>query len=228
MQWWNDFLDWIRSDAGWKIISTAIIPFVAIVVAGIIGAAIGRGSTRRLIAQRDHELRASAVAALVAAGQGAATWHSQGPAVKEHSELLASQADVAVRLLPIAGAGMAADWANHELRDMRTNSVSYSYQAEQSLDEYRDRLVEWLHHPNRAKRLFGGDLDRWDYSDSGPDPLLLEQQRWAEEQYSANNVQPAAAPAATPDPAAHSDVAPLTAPIPTVSAIVIPTEKVSS
>jgi hypothetical protein len=187
MQWWNDLLDWIQSDAGWKIISTAVIPFVAIIVAGIIGAAIGRGSSRRLMAQRDHELRASAVAALVAAGQGATTWHSQGPDVKEHAEAIARQADVAVRLLPIPGAGLAADWAMHELRDMRTNSVSYSYQAEQTLDEYRDRLVEWLHRPNRAKKLFADDLDRWQYSDRDADPVVLEQQRWAEEQYAAVN-----------------------------------------
>ena len=68
---------------------------------------------------------------------------------------------------------------------MRTNSVSYSYQAEQTLDEYRDRLVEWLHKPSRAKKLFAADLDRWDYSDSAADPVVLEQQRWAEEQYAA-------------------------------------------
>ena len=205
MQWWNDLLDWIRSDDGWKVISTAVIPFVAIVVAGIIGAAIGRGATRRLISQRDHETRASAVAALVAAGQGAATWHSQGPDAKEHAELLAGQADVSVRLLPISGAGLAADWASHQLRDMRTNSVSYSYQAEQTLDEYRDRLVEWLHRPGRAKKLFAYDLDRWQYSETAADPVVLEQQRWAEEQYSA----------ITHEPAEHAPELPLTAPIPT-------------
>lgn len=187
MNWWNDILDWIRSDAGWRIISTAIIPFVAIVVAGIIGAAIGRGATRRLVGQRDYETRASAVASLVAAGQGAATWHGQDPASKEHAERLASQADVNVRLLPIPGAGLAADWATHQLREMRTNSVSYSYQAEQTLDEYRDRLVEWLHRPSRAKKLFAADLDRWHYAESAVDPVVLEQQRWAEEQYSAVN-----------------------------------------
>jgi len=163
-------------------------------------------------------MRASAVAALVAAGQGAATWHSQGPAAKEHAELLARQADVAVRLLPIAGADLAADWASHQLRDMRTNSVSYSYQAEQTLDEYRDRLVEWLHRPNRAKKLFAADLDRWDYSDDAADPLVLEQQRWAEEQYTAVNHEPA--------PKAHD--MPLTAPIPQVSAVTIPNNQVSS
>lgn len=204
MQWWNDLLDWIQSDAGWKIISTAIIPFVAIVVAGIIGAAIARGAIRRLIAQRDHELRASAVAALVAAGQGAATWHSQGPDAKEHAELLARQADVNVRLLPISGASLAADWASHELREMRANSVSYSYQAEQTLDEYRDRLVEWLHRPNRAKKLFAADLDRWQYSETAVDPVVLDQQRWAEEQYSA----------VSHEPIAHAHDEPLTTPTP--------------
>lgn len=204
MQWWSDFLGWIQSDAGSKMISTAVIPFVAIVVAGIIGAAIGRGATRRLVAQRDHETRAAAVAALVAAGQGAANWHSQGPDAKEHAELLASQADVSVRLLPISGAGLAADWASHELRDMRTNSVSYSYQAEQSLDEYRDRLVEWLHRPGRAKKLFAADLDRWRYSENAVDPVVLEQQRWAEEQYSV----------VAHAPADHAHEIPLTAPIP--------------
>jgi len=218
MQWWNDLLDWIRSDAGWKIISTAVIPFVAIVVAGIIGGAIGRSATRRLIAQRDHEARAAAVAALVAAGQGAATWHSQGPDAKQYAELLASQADVTVRLLPIAGADLAADWASHELREMRVNSVSYSYQAEQTLDEYRDRLVEWLHRPSRAKKLFAADLERWQYADSAVDPVVLEQQRWAEEQYSA--VAHEAAP--------KEHEVPLTGPIPSVSAITLPADKVSS
>jgi hypothetical protein len=202
MQWWNDILDWAQSYAGQSMLQTAIIPFVAIVVAGIIGAAIGRGATRRLIAQRDHETRAAAVAALVAAGQGAASWHGQAPASKEHAERLASHADVTVRLLPIPGSGLAADWASHQLREMRTNSVSYSYQAEQTLDEYRDRLVEWMHKPSRAKKLFAADLDRWQYAESAVDPVVLEQQRWAEEQYSAVNHEPVD----------HSPEVPLTAP----------------
>jgi hypothetical protein len=202
MQWWNDILNWVHSVTGHALIVTAIIPFVAIVVAGIVGAAIGRGATRRLIGQRDYETRASAVAALVAAGQGAASWHGQVPASKEHSERLASQADVNVRLLPIPGARLAADWAAHQLREMRTNSVSYSYQAEQTLDEYRDRLVEWLHKPNRAKKLFTADLDRWQYAESAVDPVVLEQQRWAEEQYTA----------ATHETVDHQPDVPMTAP----------------
>jgi hypothetical protein len=185
MQWWNDFVDWLRSDDVWAVFTGAVLPFIAILVAGIIGALIGRGATRRLVAQRDHETRASAVAALVTAGKSAAVWHSLTPAAKEHSEALAAAADIQVRLLPISGAATAADWAEHQLGDMRTNSVNYSFQADQTLDEYRDRLVRWLHKPGKSKKLFAEDLDRWRYDNSAPDPVALEQQRWAEEQFTA-------------------------------------------
>jgi hypothetical protein len=195
MDWWNDLLDWTRSDDGWAVLTTAVFPFVAIVVAGVIGALVGRGMTRRLITQRDRETRASAVAALITAGRSAATWHSLSPAAKDHSETLAAAADVQVRLLPISGAALAADWAQHQLADMRTNSVNYSFQADQTLDDYRDRLVRWVHKPGKAKKLFGDDLDVWRYDSSQPDPIALEQQRWAEEQFTAEtHTEPEHAP----------------------------------
>ncbi len=190
MTWWNDLIDWARSSDGKALLLGAIIPFVAIVVAGIVGAAIGRTAVRRLVGQRDHETRASAVTALIQAGQDAAKWHSQSAAAKEHAAHLASEADVMVRLLPISGAGLAADWATHQLAEMRTNSVSYSYAADQTFAEYRDRLVLWLHKPGKAKKLFTTDLQRWKYDDNGPDPLVVEQQKWAEEQVTATTHQP--------------------------------------
>jgi len=185
MQWWNDLVDWIQSDNGWMVLTGAILPFLAIIVAGVVGAIVGRGSTHRLVNQRDHETRASAVSALVTVGKASSTWHSLSASAKEHSETLASSADIQVRLLPISGAALAADWAEHQLADMRTNSVNYSFQADQTLDEYRDRLVRWLHKPSKAKKLFGDDLDRWRYDNSQPDPVAIEQQKWAEEQFTA-------------------------------------------
>jgi hypothetical protein len=185
MQWWNDFVDWFYSEDGQRILVSAVIPFLAIVVAGIIGALIGRGATKRLVGQRDHETRAAAVTALISAGQNAARWHSQSPAAREHAEHLANDADVMVRLLPISGANYAADWASHQLADMRVNSVSYSYQAEQTLAEYRERLVLWLHKPNKGRKLFAADLERWRYEDQATDPVIVEQQQWAEEQVTA-------------------------------------------
>jgi len=185
MQWWNDMIDWITSDEGWRVVTDAIIPALAILVAALLGAAIGRAPAKKLVAQRDRETRAAAVAALVSAGQQASTWHSQSPAVREHAERIALDADIAVRLLPIAGSDLAADWASHELASMRTNSVNYSFQADQTLAEYRSRLVEWLHKPGRAKKLFAADLQRWKYEGAESDPVVLEQQRWAQEQFSA-------------------------------------------
>lgn len=190
MQWWNDLVDWLNSDDGSRIVTGVILPFVAILVAGLIGAGVGRGSTKRLVDQRAHETRANAVAALVSAGQSAARWESLSPAAKQHSETLSSAADISVRLLPIAGANLAADWAEHQLHEMRTNSVSYSFQADQTLGEFRDRLVRWLHKPGKAKKLFGDDLDRWKYDNGQADPVLLEQQRWAEEQFTATTNTP--------------------------------------
>jgi hypothetical protein len=218
MTWWNDLIDWARSDDGKTLILGAIIPFVAIVVGAIIGALIGRSAVRRLVGQRDHETRASAVTALIQAGQDAAKWHSQSAAAKEHAAHLASEADVMVRLLPISGAGLAADWATHQLSEMRTNSVSYSYAADQTFSEYRDRLVLWLHKPGKARKLFTTDLQRWKYDDNGPDPLVVEQQKWAEEQVTATtheapdhapsvalgSGESAATPATTALPAAES------------------------
>jgi hypothetical protein len=163
MQWWNDLVDWISSDAGWRIVSGAIIPFVAIVLAGIIGAAIGRSGIKRLVAQRDFETRVAAVAALVSAGQNAARWHSQGADAREHAQMVATEAHVAARLLPVPGADLAADWAAHQLEAMRVNSTNFGLPSEATLGEYQSRLIEWVRHPRRAKVLFASDLDRWDY-----------------------------------------------------------------
>ncbi|MEO8263126.1 MAG: hypothetical protein ABI566_11210 [Pseudolysinimonas sp.] len=190
MQWWNDLMDWFRTDDGQTALFSAVVLFVAIVVAGVIAALVGRGTTRRLVSQRDRETRTNAVAALVTAGKSASVWHSLTPAAKEHAEALSAAANIQVRLLPIANASLAADWAEHQLDDMRTNSVNYSFQADQTLDEYRDRLVRWLHKPGKAKKLFWDDLDRWRYDNTQPDPVALEQQRWAEEQFTAQTQTP--------------------------------------
>lgn len=185
MQWWDSFVAWFDSDQGRLVVFGAIIPFVSIIVAGILGALIARGAVKRLVAQRDRETRASAVASLIAAGQAATSWHAQPPQTRDHFERMASEADIQVRLLGIAGAPLAADWAAHELNDMRVNSVSFSFQSEQTLSEYRERLLEWVGRPGRARKLFAADLDRWKYDTPTADPVVTQQQEWAEKQYTA-------------------------------------------
>src|SRR5690554_1736095 len=200
MQWWNNFVDWLTSEDGWRILTTVVFPFLAIIVAGLIAAMIGRGSTRRLIALRDREQRVSTVAALIGAARRASRYNTLSLPEQEHADHLAHDADISVRLLPLAGSSMTADWAAHEIAEMKKNSVSFSFQAEQSLMDFRDRLVEWQTRPSRAKKLFKADLDLWAYESAQEDKGLVEkQQEWAKQQV-ATETGPIAtsAPVTTP------------------------------
>ncbi len=188
-QWWNSVVDWFASDEGFRILSATVFPFLAILVAGIVAAAIARASVKRLLQHQNRELQASAVSALIGAGRKAAVWNSLPANEKEHVDAQAGEAEVRVRLLPLPGATLAADWAVHQLREMKTSSANFSFQAEQTLEEYRNRLIDWQQRPKRAKRLFKEDLEQWRYEQAHtPDPVVARQQEWA-----ASRVQPHAA-----------------------------------
>lgn len=186
MQWWNDFVDWVNSDTGWRFISTAIIPFVAIVLAGLIGALLGRGSTRRVLAHHNRDVQSAAIAAMIEAAGPATVWSGLSTTARNHSEAQYTAADIRLRLLPLTGAAAAADWAGHELRAMRRDSAGFSFQAEQTFVEFRDRLLEWQLHPNRARKLFALDLERFRFEDASADAEFVEQQkRWAADEVAA-------------------------------------------
>ena len=193
MQWWNDFVYWFYSDAGSHVISTAVVPGVAIVVAGIIAALIGRGSTRRIINLHDRDERAAAVTAMIGAARRSANWNALSAPEQQQADHIALECDVRLRLLPLAGAGMAADWATHQLAELKKYAVSFSFQAEQSLKDFRRMLIEWQAHPGRAKKLFKNDLDSWSYEESLNDQdLAAQQQAWqAQQAQSAQSAQSA-------------------------------------
>jgi hypothetical protein len=190
MQWWNDVVTWFNSSAGSRVITTAILPFIAIVVAGLVAAWIASGFARRIINHQDREIKAASIMALIGAGRRAAVWSSLGADEKQHVDSLISEADLRIRLLPVSGAIAAADWATHELNAMKKNSASFSYQAEQTFFDYRDRLLDWQSRPKRAKKLFAFDLVQWQYEDdsSSQSSLVTQQQEWA-----ADHVQPSTA-----------------------------------
>jgi len=163
MTWGNEILAWLASDEGWRVLSGAIIPALAIIVAGIIAALIGRGAVRRLIRQHDRDALTAAVGGFVLAGRRAAQWHELDVIERDRTDHLVAEAETRIRLLPISGAGMAASWAAHELESMKRDSSGFRFQAQQTLAEYRDRLVAWSEKPRSAKKLFGADLERWKY-----------------------------------------------------------------
>ena len=199
MQWWNSFVEWASSEAGWRVLSGAVVPFVAIVVAGVVAALIGRSAMRRVVAVHDDEAKAAAIAGLVSAARKAAIWSSLGPEERAYADHLAHESEVRLRLLPVSGSGTAASWAQHEMDDLKRNSASFSYQSGQALDDLRDRLVEWQERPSRAKKLFKADLERWSYEEAEVDKGLDARQRaWDAEQAAARSREsrPASPPAA--------------------------------
>ena len=186
MQWWNSFVEWASSDAGWRIVSGAVVPFVAIVLAGVIAALIGRAAMRRVVAMHDDEAKATAIAGVVSAARKAAIWSSLGPEERAYADHLAQESEVRLRLLPVSGAGTAASWAEHEIAELKRNSASFSYDSGHALDELRDRLIEWQAKPGRARKLFKADLERWSYEEADVDKGLdARQKAWDAEQAAA-------------------------------------------
>jgi hypothetical protein len=213
MAWWNDFVAWFNSATGQRVFLSAILPFVAILVAGIIAAAIGRGSASRVLAHEDRELKGAAIIALIVVGRKASIWTSLGNDERQHVDSLLTEADIRVRLIPVGGASLAADWAAHQLADMKKNSASFSFQAEQTFLDYRDRLLDWQLKPGRARKLFASDLQQWRYEDETPTAT-------ASQEWTPAPVEPAATTAATtvvtPTPGLS------TAPPPTATAVAAP------
>lgn len=211
MQWWNSFVEWVSSDAGWRIVSGAVVPFVAIVLAGVIAALIGRAAMRRVVAMHDDEAKAAAVAGVVSAARKAAIWSSLGPEERAYADHLAQESEVRLRLLPVSGAGTAASWADHEIAELKRNSASFSHDSGQALDELRDRLIEWQSKPGRAKKLFKADLERWSYEEADVDKGLdARQKAWdAEQAAAASRETRPSAQAQSPTPAYEQWRAPI-------------------
>jgi hypothetical protein len=161
MDWGNSVLQWLASEEGWRVLSGAIIPAVAIVVAGIVAAIIGRATTRRLIAMHQRDALAAALGGFLLAGRKAAGWYALNDTERVQVDHLVAEVETRIRLLPIAGANLAATWAAHELESMKRDSAGFRFQAQQTLGDYRDRLVAWSEKPRQAKKLFGADLERW-------------------------------------------------------------------
>ena len=162
------FLQWLASDEGWRVLSSAIIPALAIIVAGIVAGLIGRASTKRLITLHHRDALTAAIGGFVLAGRRAATWNALSDTDRAQLDHLIAEAETRIRLLPIVGAGLAATWASHELSAMKRDSAGFQFQAQQTLAEYRDHLVAWSEKPRRAKKLFGADLERWKFESVEP------------------------------------------------------------
>jgi hypothetical protein len=148
----------------------------------------------------------------VDAATEASVWNSLTPAEQVLSDRAVGQTDIMVRLLPIKGAGVAANWASHQLSELKRHSATFGYQLDPAIAEFRDRMIEWQNKPRRARKIFQDDLERWRYENNDAERTALAQQdAWVAQQH---HDQFAAAPsAAAPEASApfrptHTDTAP--------------------
>ena len=184
MELWNTFLTWLTSANGRDALATLIFPAASIIVAGLLAAWIASASIRRLLARNDRQLKVAAIAALIDAAEQASVWNSLTPQEQVLSDRSVGQADIQIRLLPVNGATIAANWAAHTLAQMRRNSATFGYQVEPAVVIFRDRLVEWQQRPSRSRREFATDLERWrNEANATEQQLSVQQDAWVASQH---------------------------------------------
>jgi len=188
-----------------------VVFIVSIVIASLLAALISREAIKRLLAQNNRALKAAVIGTLVDAATEASVWNSLTPQEQVMADRAVGQADVQLRLLPIKGSGVAANWAAHQLAELKRTSATFGYQLEPALLEFRDRLVEWQEKPGRTRKIFQSDLDRWKLSTSSTEKnLLAEQDAWTAQQHHDQFSTQPAAPVPAPLPYASGTPAPST------------------
>ncbi|WP_448004932.1 hypothetical protein [Agromyces bauzanensis] len=213
MEWWNDLISWLTSNAARPTVFAAIVLFVAVLAAGLLAAWIAGTAIRRIVGQRDREAKAAAIAALVDAATEASVWNSLTPQEQVLADRMVGQADIQVRLLPVRGSDVAANWAAHQLHELKRSSATFGYQLDPAVVEFRDRLLEWERHPARTRKQFQDDLVRWRTQRQEPEQAAVEaQDAWVAEQHHARYRG-----TATIEPAPRGNETPTdTAPTPTL------------
>jgi len=191
MELWNTFLTWLTSANGRDALATLVFPAASIIVAGLLAAWIASASIRRLLARNDRLLKVAAIAALIDAAEQASVWNSLTPQEQVLSDRSVGQADIQIRLLPVNGATVAANWAAHTLGQMRRNSATFGYQVEPAVVIFRDRLVEWQQRPGRSRREFAADIERWRVeANASEQQLSVQQDAWVASQHHEQFVAP--------------------------------------
>lgn len=185
MQWLNNIQNWFLASENQNTILTGIILFISMILALIIGALIGSSVSKRHIRSSEDLAKAAVIAALIDAATEASVWNGLTPQEQIMSDRAVGQIDVRVRLMPVKGSAAAADWAAHQLSEMKRTSATFGYQLDPAVAEFRDRLLQWVNNPGRANKIFARDLERWAFQSVQPEAAAVaSQDAWVAQQYS--------------------------------------------
>jgi len=204
---WTEILTWLSSVDGSRVVTSAIVPFVAIVAAVLISSVIARGSITKLIERSDRVLRAAIVAELIGVARKASTWGSLTAGEQDRLDALSREASTRLRLVSHPGASSAATWAEHQLSSIKRDAHGFTAHAEQGYIELRDTLTQWHHKPRSIRKKFAEDLHRFAYAEADQGAYLMDKQReWEANQTTAQTDEPSATSTmeATPTTAAST------------------------
>lgn len=190
MQWLNDIQNWFLASENQKTVLTGIILFISMILALIIGGLIGNSVSKRHIRISEYQGKTAVIAALIDAATEASVWNGLSPQEQIMSDRAVGQIDVRVRLMPVKGAAVAADWAAHQLAEMKRTSATFGYQLDPAVAEFRDRLLLWVNNPGRANKIFARDLERWAYQSVQPEAAAVaNQDAWVAQQHTQKHQQ---------------------------------------
>jgi|GEM_PF-6499817 len=214
MTWLQDLLGWLSTDAGRSALVIGALVLVAIIVVGIISGAGTRSVARRLLVRHEQAVKTAAVATVIDSAKEASVWHSLTPQEQVLSDRAVGQAVTAIRLLPVDGARVAADWAEWRLADLKRDSATFGYQLDPAIIELRDGLIDWMRKPRKASKQFAIELERMRQQRASDPltPLVVEQANWAAAQHQKRFSAPA--PAAEPSAPAADATVPLVQQVP--------------
>jgi hypothetical protein len=195
MQWINNLLDFVLAPENRTTIIATGFLFLALVFGLLVGGLVSNSASKRFLRAHEDQAKANVIAALVDVATEASVWNSLTPQEQVLSDRAVGQIDVRVRLLTTRGSNTAADWAAHQLAEMKRNSATFGYQLDPAVGEFRDRLILWQRNPAKANKIFASDLDRWSYTTTSPEAAVVAaQDAWVAQQHAEASTPPAPQP----------------------------------
>lgn len=156
---WQNYLAWATGPAGLQILTTAVIPFIAILAAGLIAAILARDGMHRVTQRHDREQASAVIAASLASSRRAASWASLSMSEQDQLDYQLAESIARLRMLPSKGADLAAEWVQCKVALVKTGSLAGSPSAESELRDLEDWLIHWHRRPRKAMRHFANDLE---------------------------------------------------------------------
>ncbi len=179
LDWWHALESWLTSPEGQTILTTVALPFVAILTAGLLAVLIARASSTRVMRHRDNSEKAAAIAGLLAVCRRVTIWTSLSSAERDHLDYQITESTVRLRLLPIAGADLAAEWSQHMITAIKRNSAALIDDAEKGLADLENGLILWYRRPGSAKKQFKNEIAYLRMGTSELDrELVARQKQW--------------------------------------------------